>query len=310
MADFLPSWRAGESKRAILDFVAAVTAPGGADFVPEAERIAVFDNDGTLWCEQPAQPQVLFARDRAAELAAADPSLREREPFRAFLDHDMAAIHALGKEGVMAFAFAVHAGMTVEVFDSVARDWLDRARHPKLQRPYTEVVFQPQLELLAFLRASGFKTFIVSGGGVDFMRAFAERVYGVPPEQVIGSSVKLRFDALDDGPCQLTKLAELGSFDDREVKAQNIALHIGRRPILAFGNSDGDLAMMRYTVSGPGRRLALLLHHDDADREVAYDREFRLSPLVEALDHAERYGLHVVSMKQDWATVFPAGDAA
>lgn len=305
MTDQLPSWRDGQIKTAILEFVAAVTAAGSPDFIPAPARIAVFDNDGTLWCEQPAQPQVLFSLERAAELAAADPSLKTREPFRAFLERDMKAIHALGKEGVFAFAFAIHAGMTVEAFDQVVRDWLARARHPTLKRPYTELVYQPQLELLALLRANGFKTFIVSGGGVDFMRAFAEAVYGVPPEQVIGSSVKLRFDPADTGPCQLTKLAELGSFDDREVKAQNIGLHIGRRPVLAFGNSDGDLAMMRYTVSGPGRRLALLLHHDDAAREVAYDREFRLSPLVEALDHADRYGVRLVSMQRDWATVFP-----
>lgn len=304
MTDQLPSWRDGQIKTAILEFVAAVTAGGSPDFIPAPARIAVFDNDGTLWCEQPAQPQVLFSLERAAELAAADPSLKTREPFRAFLERDMKAIHALGKEGVFAFAFAIYAGMTVEAFDQIVRDWLARARHPTLKRPYTELVYQPQLELLALLRANGFKTFIVSGGGVDFMRAFAEAVYGVPPEQVIGSSVKLRFDPADTGPCQLTKLAELGSFDDREVKAQNIGLHIGRRPVLAFGNSDGDLAMMRYTVSGPGRRLALLLHHDDAAREVAYDREFRLSPLVEALDHADRYGVRLVSMQRDWATVF------
>jgi phosphoglycolate phosphatase-like HAD superfamily hydrolase len=305
MVDPLPSWRAGETKSALLDFIAAVTADGGPDFVPAAQRIAVFDNDGTLWCEQPAQPQVLFAFERAAELARADPSLWERDPFRAFLRHDLAAIHALGKEGVVAFVFAIHAGMTVEAFDEIARSWFEHARHPKLQRPYSQVVYQPQLELLALLRASGFKPFIVSGGGVDFMRAIAERFYGVPPEQVIGSSGKLRFDATDEAPCQLSKLAELNSFDDREAKPQNIGLHIGRRPILAFGNSDGDLAMLRYVKSGPGRRLALLLHHDDAEREVAYDREFRLSPLAEALDHADRYGVRVVSMRQDWARVFP-----
>jgi len=304
MADPMPSWRNGATKAAVLAFVEAVITPGSPDFTPEPERIAVFDNDGTLWCEQPAQAQVLFTQERAAELAAADPSLKTREPFRAFLEHDMKAIHAMGREGVFAFAFAIHAGMTVEAFGRIVEAWLAKARHPLLQRPYDQIVYQPQQELLAHLRASGFKIFIVSGGGVDFMRAFAERIYGVPPEQVIGSSVKLRFDAPDIGSCELTKLAELNSFDDREVKAQNIALHIGRRPILAFGNSDGDLAMMRYTVSGPGRRLALLLHHDDADREVAYDREFRLSPLVEALAHADRYGLTVVSMKRDWETVF------
>jgi hypothetical protein len=242
---------------------------------------------------------------RAEALAAADPSLRTREPFRAFLERDLAAIHALGKEGIVAFALAIHSGMTVEAFDQIARAWFAHARHPKLQRPYAQIVYQPQLELLAFLRASGFKPFIVSGSGVDFMRTISERFYGVPPEQVIGSSGKLRFDPADIGPCELTKLAELNSFDDREVKVQNIGLHIGRRPILAFGNSDGDLAMLRFTASGPGRRLALLLHHDDAEREVAYDREFRLSPLAEALDHADRYGVHVVSMQRDWGSVFP-----
>jgi phosphoglycolate phosphatase-like HAD superfamily hydrolase len=300
----LSAWAEGPSKTAIIDFVSAVTAAGGPDFVPAPERIAVFDNDGTLWTEQPAQTQVLFALQRAAEMARADPSLRDREPFKAFLTRDMAAIHAMGKEGVFAFAFAMHAGLTVEAFERVVCDWFAHARHPTLRRPYAQVVFQPQLEMLAFLRANGFKTFIVSGGGVEFMRPFAEAYYGVPPEQVIGSSVKLRFEPVDGGPDQLMKLAELGTFDDREVKAQNIGLHIGRRPLLAFGNSDGDLAMMRYVASGPGRRLSLLLHHDDAEREVAYDREFRLSPLAEALDRADELGFHVVSMKRDWTRVF------
>ena len=305
MADPLPAWVEGRAKAAIRDFVTAVTKAGGPDFVPVSERIAVFDNDGTLWCEQPVQVQVLFALHRAAELAAADPTLKERQPFKAFLEHDMATIHALGKEGVFEFAFAVHSGMTEEAFAATVRDWFAKGRHPKFDRPFDKIVFQPQLELLDDLRANGFTVFIVSGGGVDFMRPFAEAVYGVPPEQVIGSSVKLRFDPVDDGPCQITKLAELGSFDDREVKPANIALHIGRRPILAFGNSDGDLAMLRYVRSGPGRRLALLIHHDDAEREVAYDRDFRLSPLAEALDRADAFGIHVVSMKSDWARVFP-----
>jgi hypothetical protein len=231
--------------------------------------------------------------------------LWQRQPFRAFLERDMKTIHAMGKKGVFEFAFAIHAGMTVDAFGRIVKDWLATARHPVLRRPYTEIVYRPQIELLAFLRANGFKTFIVSGGGVDFMRAFAETVYGVPPEQVIGSSVKLRFDA-EHGRCELMKLNELASFDDREVKAENIGLYIGRRPILAFGNSDGDMAMMRYTLSGPGRRLALLLHHDDAVRETAYDREFRLSPLAEALDRAREFGFTLVSMKNDWKSVFPA----
>ncbi|WP_200937159.1 MULTISPECIES: HAD family phosphatase [unclassified Phenylobacterium] len=282
----------------------AVTTEGGPDFVPAAERIAVFDNDGTLWCEQPLQVQVLFTLDRASAMAMADPALAQRQPFKAFLDHDMAAIHALGKEGVFEFAFAIHAGMPVEAFQDEVRQWLASARHPKLDRPYTQVVYQPQLELLAYLRANGFKTFIVSGGGVDFMRAFAEHVYGVPPEQVIGSSVKTELRETN-GRFQLTKLAQLDTFDDRAVKPANIWLHIGRRPILAFGNSDGDQAMLRYTLDGPGRRLALIVHHDDDTRESAYDRDFKLSPLTDTLDRAAEFGIHVVSVKNDWAQVFP-----
>ncbi|KQW72839.1 hypothetical protein ASE17_07655 [Phenylobacterium sp. Root77] len=304
MTQSLPSWNDAAARRAIVDFVTAVTTEGGPDFVPAAERIAVFDNDGTLWCEQPLQVQVLFTLDRASAMAMADPALAQRQPFKAFLDHDMAAIHALGKEGVFEFAFAIHAGMPVEAFQDEVRQWLASARHPKLDRPYTQVVYQPQLELLAYLRANGFKTFIVSGGGVDFMRAFAEHVYGVPPEQVIGSSVKTELRETN-GRFQLTKLAQLDTFDDRAVKPANIWLHIGRRPILAFGNSDGDQAMLRYTLDGPGRRLALIVHHDDDTRESAYDRDFKLSPLTDTLDRAAEFGIHVVSVKNDWAQVFP-----
>ena len=304
MAQPLASWRSGKVRDAILTFVEAVTAQGGADFVPPPERIAVFDNDGTLWCEQPVQVQVAFAQARIQQLADADPTLKDRQPYKAFLDHDLAEIHALGKEGVFEVAFAAHAGVTVEAFDSLSKAWLTEARHPKLARRYTDLVYQPQLELLDYLRANGFKTFIVSGGGADFIRAFAEPAYGVPPEQVVGSTVKTKIQETD-GHLDLMKLPELQSFDDREVKVQNIGLHIGRRPILAFGNSDGDLAMMRYTLSGPGRRLALLVHHDDDTREVAYDREFRLSPLVEALDKADDYEITVVSVAKDWAEVFP-----
>jgi phosphoserine phosphatase len=306
MADQLPSWTDGPAKRAILDFVTRVTTAGGPDFVRPEERIATFDNDGTLWCEQPLQVQVFFAQDRLKALAAQDPGMKERQPFKAFLEHDLQTIASLGKQGVFEIAFATHAGVTLDEFDRIAKAWLASARHPKLGRLFTRCVYQPQLELLAFLRSSGFKTFIVSGGGIDFMRAFAEEAYGIQPEQVIGSSVKTRFE-LRDGRATLVKAAELGSFDDREVKPQNIYLHIGRRPILAFGNSDGDLAMLRYAKSGAGARLALLLHHDDAAREFAYDRAFRLSPLADALDHAADYGLTVVSMTRDWAAIFPRG---
>ena len=304
MSQPLPSWRSGKARDAIVEFVNAVTVQGGADFVPPPERIAVFDNDGTLWCEQPVQVQVAFAQARLHQLADADPTLRRRQPYKAFLDRDLATIHTLGKQGVFEVAFAAHSGLTVEAFDKLSKAWLATTLHPKFKRRYTELVYQPQLELLAHLRENGFKTFIVSGGGADLMRSFAEQTYGIPPEQVVGSSVKTELKEID-GELQLMKLAELQSFDDREVKVQNIGLHIGRRPILAFGNSDGDLAMMRYTLSGAGRRLALLVHHDDDEREVAYDRDFRLSPLVEALDKADDYGITIVSVAKDWAEVFP-----
>lgn len=303
MADPLASWRSGPVKSAIIDFVNRVTRTEGPDFVPASERIAVFDNDGTLWCEQPLQVQVFFAQDRLKSLADRYPELRARQPFKAFLEHDLKTMHELGKRGVFAVAFMAHAGVTETEFAETASAWLASATHPNLGRLFTQCVFQPQLELMGYLRSHGFKTFIVSGGGIDFMRAFAEEIYGVASEQVIGSSVKTRVNINGDR-VDLMKLAELGTFDDREVKVENIGLHIGRRPILAFGNSDGDLAMLRYTKAGPGARLALLLHHDDGEREFAYDRAFRLSPLAEALDHAPDYGITVVSMKHDWEKVF------
>ena len=304
-SDPLPSWNDGAAKAAIVDFVARVTKRGGADFVAPADRIATFDNDGTLWCEQPVQVQVFFAMDRLEALAAKNPSLRERQPFKAFLEHDLKTIHALGKEAVFAVAFATHAGVTEDAFDAIARQWLATAEHPMLARLFIECVYRPQIELLEHLRANGFRTFIVSGGGIDLIRAFAEERYGIARENVVGSSVKLRFE-LREGRAELVKLAEMDSFDDREVKPQNIGLHIGRRPILAFGNSDGDLAMMRYAKTGALPSLALLLHHDDAKREFAYDREFRLSPVTEALDKASDYGFEVVSMQRDWNRVFDA----
>jgi hypothetical protein len=299
----LDSWNDGAAKSAILDFVARITKEGGRDYVPPAERIATFDNDGTLWCERPVQVQVFFLTDRVKQLAAHDPSLEERQPFKAFLAHDHKTLHALGKQGLMELFAATHAGMVEEEFDRIARAWFADARHPTLGRLFQECTYQPQVELLDYLRENYFRTFIVSGGGIDLIRAFAEDAYGIPREQVIGSSAKLKFEATGERPT-LMKLGELNSFDDREAKPQNIGLHIGRRPILAFGNSDGDLAMLRYTRSGPGARLALLLHHDDVEREFAYDREFRLSPLKEALDKAGEYGITVVSMKRDWKAVF------
>lgn len=305
MADILPSWRDGENRKAILDFVDRVTREGGPDYLPPSERIAAFDNDGTLWCEQPLQVQVFFGHHQLESLAAKDPSVRERQPFKAYLERDLSAMKELGKKGLFEIAAATHAGMTEDEFAALGTDWLAKAKHPKLGKRFTDLVYQPQLELIAYLTANGFKCFIVSGGGIDLMRCFSEEVYGIPRHQVVGSSVRTEMQERD-GKMEMVKLAQLGSFDDREVKPQNIVLHIGRRPVLVFGNSDGDLAMMRYALSGDGPRLALLLHHDDADREFAYDREFHLSPLAEALDRAGEYGIRVVSMKQDWSAVFPA----
>jgi phosphoserine phosphatase len=299
----LESWHDGAAKSAIVDFVARVTKAGGAEYVPPAERVAVFDNDGTLWCEQPIQVQIFFLIDRAKELVAKDPALKERPAFKALLERDFGALLANGKQGAMELFAATHAGMSEDEFDAIARSWLASARHPKFGRLFKQCTYRPQVELLGYLRDNGFKTYIVSGGGVDLMRAFAEEAYGIAREQVIGSSMKLRFE-IKDGRAQLIKVGELGNFDDREAKPANIGLHIGRRPLLACGNSDGDLAMMRYTTGGAGPRLALLLHHDDPEREFAYDREFKLSPLAEALDKAAEYGITVVSMKRDWKVVF------
>ena len=299
----LASWNDGAAKSAILDFVARVTKQGGPEFAPPAERIATFDNDGTLCCEQPLQTQFHFAFDRVRELAAKDPAMAERPTFKAVIEHDYNALFGLGRQALLELAFATHAGMTDEDFVEVARGWLATAKHPKFGRLFKQCVYRPQVELLTYLRENGFKTYIVSAGGADFMRAFADEAYGVPREQVIGSSVRLRFDSGGDR-VSLTKLPELNTFNDREAKPLSIGLHIGRRPLLAFGNSDGDLPMMRYAKSGAGPRLALLLHHDDAEREAAYDREFRLSPLAEALDKADDYGFTVVSMKRDWKAVF------
>jgi len=300
----LATWNDGPAKSQILDFVARVTEQGGPDWVSPAERIATFDNDGTLWCEQPLQAQVFFLIDRVKELAAKDPTLKERQPFKALLELDLKTLMGLGKQAIFELVFATHSGMREEEFEAIARNWLAKTMHPKFGRLFKENTYRPQGELLNFLRQNGFKTYIVTGGGVDFVRACSEEIYGIPREQVVGSSQKLRFE-VNEGRGGVMKLAELNSFDDREAKPQNIALHIGRRPILAFGNSDGDLAMLRYTKTGAGPRLALLLHHDDAEREVAYDREFRLSPLNEALERADEYGITVVSMKRDWNVVFP-----
>jgi phosphoserine phosphatase len=305
-SDPLPSWNEGAAKRAITDFVARVTAQGGAEFVPPSERIAVFDNDGTLWAEQPAYFQLLFAIDRVKALAPQHPEWKTKQPYKAVLDGDMKALAAAGEKGLAEIVMATHAGMTTEDFARLVGDWTASARHPRFKRPYTELVYQPMLELLAYLRASGFKTYIVSGGGVEFMRVFAEKVYGIPPEQVIGSTIATQLDSRDGRP-SLMREARIDFIDDKAGKPVAINKFIGRRPILAFGNSDGDHQMLQWTAAGPGARLLGLVHHTDAEREWAYDRASQIGRLDQALDEGLRRGWTVVDMKRDWNKVFPAG---
>ncbi len=304
-SDPLPSWNAGAAKSAITAFVDKVTAQGGPDFVATAERIAVFDNDGTLWPEQPMYVQLAFALDRVKALAGQHPEWKTRQPFKAALDGDTKALAAAGQHGLVELIMATHAGMTTDEFVSIVTDWLATARHPRFQRPYSDVVYQPMLDLLAYLRANGFKTFIVSGGGIEFMRPWVERVYGIPPEQVVGSSIKLKYEVRNGKPV-LVRLPAIDFVDDGPGKPVGIAMHIGRRPILAFGNSDGDFQMLDWTTSASGARLGLIVHHDDADREYAYDRTSPFGRLGKALDESDRRGWIVVSMKTDWKVIFPS----
>ena len=303
-ADPLPSWNAGAAKQAILQFVTDVSTTGGAKFVPPAERIAVFDNDGTLWAEHPMYFQFAFALDRVKALAPQHPEWKDEEPFASLLDGDLRGALAGGEPAIFQIVMATHAGLTTEEFEKIVRDWIATAKHPKTGRPYTEMVYQPMLELLALLRASGFKTFIVSGGGVDFIRVFSEQVYGIPPEQVIGSSGKLKLEIRDGNPV-LVKLPEIDFIDDKAGKPVGIHQHIGRSPIAAFGNSDGDLEMLQYTTAGSGARFALIVHHTDADREWAYDRQSPIGRLDKALDEAKTNNWTVVDMKQDWKSIYP-----
>ena len=304
-ADGLPSWNDGAAKSAIVDFVQRVTKEGGPDFVAPAERIAVFDNDGTLWAEQPVYFQVAFALDQVKALAPKHPEWKTTQPFKAVLDGDMKTLAASGTKGILQIVAVSHAGMTTDEFAKSVADWIATARHPKLQRPYTELVYQPMLELLDYLRANGFKTFIVSGGGVEFMRVFAERVYGIPPEQVIGSSGMVKLETGADGKPVLVKQAKVEFIDDGPGKPVGINRFIGRRPILAFGNSDGDQQMLEWTAAGSGPRFMGIVHHTDAGREWAYDRASSVGKLDKALDEASQRGWTVVSMKDDWKTIFP-----
>ena len=300
----LPSWKEGPAKAAILEFVAAVTDESGKDYVKPSERIAVFDNDGTLWVEQPMYTQLLFAFDRVKALAPQHPEWKTTQPFKGVLGGDMQAVAASGKHGLLKLMMATHAGMTTTQFEQIVEDWIAAAKHPKFKRPYTDLVYQPMLELLAYLRANGFKTYITSGGGIEFMRPWTERVYGIPPEQVIGSSIRTKFEMRQGKPV-LVRLPELFFLDDKEDKPVAIQKFIGRQPILAFGNSDGDLQMLQYTASGSGLRLMLLLHHDDGQREYAYDRDSHVGRLDKALDEAARREWIIVSMKNDFGAVFP-----
>lgn len=300
---YLLSWNDGPAKEAIVDFVGRVTTLGGSDFVIEAERIAVFDNDGTLWAEQPMYFQLAFALDGVKALAPQHPEWKDKEPFASLLKGDVRGALMGGEKALLEIVAATHAGMTTEEFEKIVRDWLTTAKHPKFKRSYTELAYKPMLELLAYLRGNGFKTFIVSGGGVEFMRAFAEKVYGIPSEQVMGSAGRQKFEMRDGKPV-LVKLAEIDFIDDKEGKPIGIQKFIGRRPILAFGNSDGDLQMLQWTAAGDGLRFCLLLHHTDAEREWAYDRESSIGRLDKALDEARARNWTVVDMKRDWNRIF------
>lgn len=300
----LASWRDGPVKRAILQFVKATSTQGSPQFVPPAQRIAVFDNDGTLWAEQPAYFQLLFAFDRIRTLAPQHPEWKTQQPYAAVLDNDMQALAAGGEKGLLEIMAATHTGMTTGEFEALVNDWLSAARHPRFQRPYTEMVYRPMLELLDYLRAHDFKTFIVSGGGIEFMRPFSERVYGIAPQQVIGSSVETKFE-LRNGEPVLLRLPQIEFINDGPGKPVGINRFIGRRPIFAFGNSDGDQQMLEWTAASPGPNFVALVHHTDAAREWAYDRQSPVGRLDKALDEATAKGWTVVDMKRDWKTVFP-----
>jgi phosphoglycolate phosphatase-like HAD superfamily hydrolase len=303
--DPLPSWNDGPAKKSITEFVAKVTKEGSPDFVPAEQRIATFDNDGTLWCEQPMYFQLLFALDRVKALAPQHPEWKTKEPFASLLKGDVKAALAGGERAMLEIIIVTHAGMTTAEFEQIVKDWIATARHPKFKRPYTECVYQPMIELLAYLRANGFKTFIVSGGGIEFMRPWTEKVYGIPPEQVVGSSIRTKYEWRDGKPV-LMRLPEMNFIDDKTGKPVGINSHIGRRPIAAFGNSDGDQQMLEWTQAGSGARVMMLVHHDDALREFAYGAESKIGTFSDALmAEAKKDAWTVISMKEDWKVIFP-----
>jgi len=301
--DPLPSWKDGPARQAIVEFVGKVTKQGSPEFVPEAERIATFDNDGTLWAEQPMYFQLFFAVDRVKALAPQHPEWKDKEPFASLLKGNVKGALAGGEHAILEIVMATHAGMTTAEFENIVRRWIATARHPTTHRPYTRMVYQPMLELLTYLRANGFKTFIVSGGGIEFMRPWTYEVYGIPPEQVVGSSIKTKFEMREGKPV-LVRLPKINFIDDKEGKPVGINEHIGRRPIFAFGNSDGDLQMLQWTAAGSGASFMGIVHHTDAKREWAYDRKSHIGRLDKALDEARAKGWTVVDMKNDWKRVF------
>jgi hypothetical protein len=302
--DPLPSWVEGTTKQSIMHFVRTVTDKSSPDYVPPDERIATFDNDGCLWSEKPLYFQLLFAIDRVRQLSSKHPEWKTQQPFRAVLDNDMKALGASGKKGLVELIMATHAGITTTEFEQIVLDWIGSATHPRFRRPYTDLVFKPMIELLEYLRANAFKTFIVSGGGIEFMRPWVGKVYGIPSEQVIGSSIKVKYE-LRNGMPVLVRLPEIDFIDDKAGKPVGIHKFIGRRPIAAFGNSDGDLQMLQWTAAGDGERLMLLVHHTDAEREWAYDRESHIGRLDKAMVEAQAKGWVVVDMKKDWKVIYP-----
>lgn len=300
----LPSWNDGPAKKNIIEFVQAVTDQSSKDFVKPADRIAVFDNDGTLWSEQPMYFELLFALEEVKRTAPQHPEWKTTQPFKAVLENDHKALGESGMDGILKIFGATHTGMTTEAFDDYAKTWLTQARHPKTGKPYTEMIFQPMLEMLDYLRSQSFKTYIVSGGDTAFMRAFAEKVYGIPPEQVIGTTFVTAYQ-LKDGQPSILRTAKLAHNDDGPGKPESIDAVIGRRPILAFGNSDGDLQMLQWTAAGPGKRLMGLVHHTDAKREWAYDRQSQIGRLDKALDEAKTRGWTIVDMAAEWRRIYP-----
>jgi hypothetical protein len=301
--DPLPSWNDTTPKKAIVTFIEKVTKEGSPDFVPVSERIATFDNDGTLWVEQPMYVQMRFVIDRVKQLAPQHPEWKTTQPFKGVLEGDMKAVAATGEKGALQLGMATHAGMSVDQFQQIVSDWLANSTDPKFHKPYNECIYQPMVELLTYLRTNGFKTYIVSGGGIEFMRPWAMKAYGIPPEQVIGSSIKTKFQNTDGRP-ELIRLPEISFIDDGPGKPVGINQYIGRRPIAAFGNSDGDQQMLEWTAAGAGARFMLLVHHTDAEREYAYDRKSSVGKLDKALDEATAKGWTVVSMKDDWKQIF------